>query len=194
MSAAKSDAGKQDKYNQIHTGRSTIKYILGQVQSNTYRGRITQVWNSNTSANERCFTYMLGASIIKIKCIHCGSIHMKMDFFAGFMCCQYHINQRLLRCKWLKNGLSALVGGEQEQEFVLVHFWSDHFNTTATKYWSSAWPHLYNVIVNFFVHIWVFVCAHLCICKTMQWIANGWKMVSMEQGFVQVHLWSEHSN
>ena len=89
MSAAKSDAGKQDKYNQIHTGRSTIKYILGQVQSNTYRGRITQVWNSNTSANERCFTYMLGASIIKIKCIHCGSIHMKMDFFAGFMCCHF---------------------------------------------------------------------------------------------------------
>ena len=34
MSAAKSDAGKQDKYNQIQTGTSTDKYIQGQVQSN----------------------------------------------------------------------------------------------------------------------------------------------------------------
>ena len=47
MSAAKSDAGKQDKYNQIQTGTSTDKYIQGKVQSNTcwymYKSRITKV-------------------------------------------------------------------------------------------------------------------------------------------------------
>ena len=66
---------------------------------------------------------------------------MKVDYVTGFMCCHVVLYQPEIIAlqvaqKWFER-TGGCVGGV-EQEFVLVHFGSDHFNTTATKYWSSA--------------------------------------------------------